>query len=426
MTLVSYGGDPKVIASRAEIERGRTVLQMVQQRLVAEIEPADFLADALPRAVLALHTPVLLWRIERLQWACAHASDSYLSTEARITNRIHWITEQLAQHPLLFALLPPRIRAGIPTVLIASVIAGSFFNGKATRILARETVDLYPALVGGSAGAAKMLGGRSADGSSGRAGASTLLAQVGPFAALGTQNTQVQSVGARGMRAAPVGIGELAARVAQTHQTLEPQVTIERYSDGRRNLLMVYVPGMRNLNPLDQSDPFGLAGSVHELADAKHASCQVAVENALERAGLQPDDQIIVAGYSQGGMVAAELAASHPSQVVGVVTLGSPIAQVELPSHIPILAIEHSNDVVPALSGKVNPLTENLVTISREVVAPSGGSDALAAHDLQAYLKTAEQVDSADAAGITRIREAVMQRFEGLRLVETQTFDYQK
>ena len=112
--------------------------------------------------------------------------------------------------------------------------------------------------------------------------------------------------------------------------------------------------------------------------------------------------------------------------MVGVVTLGSPIAQVELPSHIPILAIEHSNDVVPALSGRVNPLTENLVTISREVVASGGGSDALAAHDLQAYLKTAEQVDSADAAGITRIREAVMQRFEGLRLVETQTFDYQK
>ena len=188
---------------------------------------------------------------------------------------------------------------------------------------------------------------------------------------------------------------------------------------------MVYVPGMRTLNPLDQGDPFGVAASVHELADAKHASCQLAVENALQRAGVRPSDQIVVAGYSQGGMVAAELAANRPDQVVGVITLGAPIAQVDLPAGIPILAIEHTNDVVPALAGKVNPLTENLVTVGREIPSPNG-SDALAAHDLKAYERTAELVDRDQSAGVVRIRDLVMSRFEGLRLVETQTFDYQK
>jgi hypothetical protein len=124
-------------------------------------------------------------------------------------------------------------------------------------------------------------------------------------------------------------------------------------------------------------------------------------------------------------MVAAELAASRPDQVVGVLTLGSPIAQVDLPADIPVLAIEHSNDVVPALSGKVNPLTENLVTVAREIPSPHG-SDALAAHDLQAYERTAQLVDSDGSTGITRIRGLLMSRFEGLRLVETQTFDYEK
>lgn len=415
MTLVSYGGDPRVVASRAEIERARSVLQMVQQRLTGELELQDFLVDPIQRAALAMHIPGLLWRIERIQWACSAAADSYLSTEARITNRIHWVTEQLAQHPLLLGLLPPVVRSRIPAVLIASVVAGSFFNGKVARVLARETVDVYPALVGF----------RASDGDSGRAGAAKLMQQVGPLAVLGAQNAQVQSVGAWGMRSAPTGIGEIAARVAQTHSTERPQVTIERYSDGKRTLLMVYVPGMRSLNPLDQSDPFGVAGSVHELADAKHASCQLAVENALEKAGVRPSDQIVVAGYSQGGMVAAELAASRPDQVVGVVTLGSPIAQVDLPADIPVLAIEHSNDVVPALSGKVNPLTENLVTVAREIPSPHG-SDALAAHDLQAYERTAQLVDSDGSTGITRIRGLLMSRFEGLRLVETQTFDYEK
>lgn len=415
MSLVSYGGDPRVVASRAEIERGRNVLQLVQQRLVGELELQDFLVDPLQRALLAFHAPGLLLKVERMQWACAAAADAYLSTEARITNRVHWVTEQLAQHPLLLSLLPAQVRSRIPVVLIASVVAGSFFNGKATRILARETVDVYPALVGM----------RASSGEDGRAGANKLLKQIGPLAALGAQNPAVQDVGARGMRAAPTGIGQIAQRVAQTHVAAEPQVTIERYTDGRRTLLMVYVPGMRTLNPLDQSDPFGVAGSVHELADAKHASCQLAVENALERAGVRPTDQIVVAGYSQGGMVAAELAANRPDQVVGVITLGSPIAQVDLPAGIPVLAIEHTNDVVPALAGKVNPITENLVTVGREIPS-SHGSDALAAHDLKAYQHTAELVDQDHGVGVVRVRELVMSRFEGLRLVETQTFDYQK
>ena len=415
MSLISYGGDPRVIASRAEIDRARNVLQLVQQRLVGEFELQDFLVDPLQRVLLAFHAPGILIKVERMQWACAAAADAYLSTEARITNRVHWVTEQLAQHPLLLALLPPQVRSRIPVVLIASVVAGSFFNGKAARILARETVDVYPALVGVRASA----------GEDGRAGASKLLQQVGPFAALGSQNPTVQDIGAMGMRAAPTGIGQIAGRVAKTHATAEPQVTIERYSDGKRTLLMVYVPGMRTLNPLDQGDPFGVAASVHELADAKHASCQLAVENALQRAGVRPSDQIVVAGYSQGGMVAAELAANRPDQVVGVITLGAPIAQVDLPAGIPILAIEHTNDVVPALAGKVNPLTENLVTVGREIPSPNG-SDALAAHDLKAYERTAELVDRDQSAGVVRIRDLVMSRFEGLRLVETQTFDYQK
>jgi hypothetical protein len=86
------------------------------------------------------------------------------------------------------------------------------------------------------------------------------------------------------------------------------------------------------------------------------------------------------------------------------------------------MAIEHSNDVVPALSGAINPLTENWVTVGREIDLHLGES-ALTAHELDSYVETSKLVDEDDGVGVTRIRETVLRKFEGLRLVETQTFE---
>jgi hypothetical protein len=125
-------------------------------------------------------------------------------------------------------------------------------------------------------------------------------------------------------------------------------------------------------------------------------------------------------------MIAGALASgSGDYNVSAVITLGSPIAQLNMPADTAVLAIEHTNDVVPALSGAINPLTENWVTVGREIDLQLGES-ALTAHELDAYLETSELVDRDDAVGVVRIREQVLKKFEGLRLVETQTFELQE
>ena len=414
MSLVSYGGDPRIVATRSEIERGRGTLQLAQDRLRAEFELTDFLIDPVQRGLLALHAPGILFRIEKLQWACAAAAEAYLSVEARVTNRIHWVTQFVAQHPLLMALIPIGVRARIPLALMGAIAATQFIDGKTSRVLARETIDAYSSLTGG----------RASSGDDARAGAQQMINQAGLLGVLGANAPALAGVGATPMRAAPNSVAQITSRLAQTHQAEKPTVVIERYSDGKRKLFMVYLPGMRSKNPFNIAEPFNLAASVHELADSDHAACQLAVRDALQSAGVGKGDAVVVAGYSQGGLAAAELAAAGHNNVVGVITVGAPVGHVAIPEGIPVMSIEHANDVVPALAGKINPLTENWVTVGREVEVKVGQT-ALVAHELSSYQKTSGMIDESASAGVARIRDELLGKFEGLQLVETQTFNYE-
>ncbi len=411
--LVSYGGDPAIIASIDEIERSRSTLELVQRRLLEEFELLDFLVDPVARAALALHAPVLLARLEKLKWAAGVASDAYLSAEARITKKLDWVTSAVAKHPWLLNVLPNQVRAALPVVLLAGSAAAPLVDGKAARLIARETLNMWPAIAAG----------QKSSGQDSVAAANMAAVGLGALTRSGRAGAEVETVGALGLRAAPTSIGAIAERVAATHVADKPTVVIERYTDGKRSVFVAYLPGMRSLEVGAGSEPFDLAASVQQLAEPEAAVSQAAVEEALRAAGVKPTDELVVAGYSQGGMVAGALASGTGGfNVSAIVTLGAPIAQLELPADTAVMAIEHSNDVIPALSGAINPLTENWVTVGREIDLQLGQS-ALTAHELDAYVETSKLIDQDDAVGVTRIRETVLKKFEGLRLVETQTFE---
>ena len=411
--LVSFGGDPVVVASIDEIERSRSTLGAVQQRLLQEFELADFLVDPLARAALATHTPLLLARLEKLKWAAGAASSAYLSTEARITKQLDWVTSAIAQHPWLLNLLPRAVSARLPEGLAATALATVFVDGKLSRVVTRESLNMLPALTTGQA-------------SSGRdsVAAAQLLVKAGSVLNIdGKSKVRVDSVATLLPRPAPKSVGDLASRIAETNSSKRPSVVVEKYTDGKKNLYVAYLPGMRSLGVVGGHEPFDLAASVQQLADPEQASSQLAVEKALAAAGVTKSDELILAGYSQGGMVAASLATNQTDyQVSTIVTLGSPIAQLELPKHVSVMAVEHTNDVIPALSGSINPLTENWLTVGREIDLGLGES-ALTAHEIEHYLETANLIDQDDSVGVARIREATLKKFEGLRLVETQTFE---
>ena len=80
----------------------------------------------------------------------------------------------------------------------------------------------------------------------------------------------------------------------------------------------------------------------------------VAIKEAMSAAGIAPGEAVEFAGHSQGGIMAAQMAAD-PSvraryNVVSVVTAGSPTATIA-PSDVPVLSYENSGDIVPGLDG---------------------------------------------------------------------------
>ena len=104
---------------------------------------------------------------------------------------------------------------------------------------------------------------------------------------------------------------------------------------------------------IGQSGPQDMTTNLQGVAGM--ASDQLnAVMEAMDAAGISPEEAVEFAGHSQGGIMAAQLAADPAVRarynVVSVVTAGSPTATVA-PSDVPVLSYENSGDIVPGLDG---------------------------------------------------------------------------
>lgn len=90
-----------------------------------------------------------------------------------------------------------------------------------------------------------------------------------------------------------------------------------------------------------------------------------AIQEAMDDAGIAPGEAVEFAGHSQGGIMAAQLAANPDVRsrynVVSVVTAGSPTATIA-PADVPVLSYENSGDSVPGLDGYATH-GENVTTV---------------------------------------------------------------
>ena len=143
--------------------------------------------------------------------------------------------------------------------------------------------------------------------------------------------------------------------------------------------------GGEGLNPWD-------AGGLAEGLGLGSQHVAAATLEALEAAGAQPGDRLVLTGYSQGGVHAANAAVdpriAAAYRVDYVVTTGSPVGNVPLPDTVRGLHLEHVDDPVPGADGVPNPDTRNQVTIYLDGYAPDTDRNAGgfgAAHGLGNY-----------------------------------------
>jgi hypothetical protein len=206
----------------------------------------------------------------------------------------------------------------------------------------------------------------------------------------------VDRVSTQGLDAAPTGVRERLESIPEGDQ-----IRIEKYeADGMPPRYSVYVGPTETFSPYADGEPFDFTSNTFGVAGLSAGSFR-AVELAMAEAGIRPGDEVLLTGFSQGGLVATMVAASGDWNVVGLETHGAPAGNIPLPSGIAGMAIRNTDDLVPALAGPQ--LDHDLMQVERRafregVDIPT--DEAAPAHQRSGYLSTASALDDAESSAV--------------------------
>lgn len=110
------------------------------------------------------------------------------------------------------------------------------------------------------------------------------------------------------------------------------------------------------------------------------------VMQAMADAGVPPNANVVWTGFSQGGIMAANLASDSPYNTVGVITNGSPVTNFDLPGHVPVYAFEHATDPVAQIDTVLDPrgALETRLHPNHHIVTMPNPPQAAGVHDVGA------------------------------------------
>lgn len=178
-------------------------------------------------------------------------------------------------------------------------------------------------------------------------------------------------------------------------------VRILTMADGTRRAI-VDITGTKSWDLGASADITSLTTNGRALIGRRTAYEQ-GVLAAMRQAGIRPEDEVMLVGHSEGGMVAVttarDAARSGEFRVTHVVTAGSPIGLTagQLPSQVRVLALENRRDVVPQLDGTTNPDRPNVTTVESDHGNGTIGGN----HDIgTAYLPVAADAEVSDNASV--------------------------
>ncbi|MBD8042526.1 hypothetical protein H9638_01750 [Arthrobacter sp. Sa2BUA2] len=165
-------------------------------------------------------------------------------------------------------------------------------------------------------------------------------------------------------------------------------------------VFVVTLPGTQPGGRTAGSNPFDNYGNAEGRA---HQSRYIAaaVAEALRQAQAEAGDAVILVGYSQGGIHAANAAGQIEAElgveVRHVLTAGAPAGDADIPSSTQVLHLEHQQDWVAGVDGTSNPDAPNRTTMTltdpaMNVPGETGGLGP--AHKLPVYLEGAAAADA--------------------------------
>jgi pimeloyl-ACP methyl ester carboxylesterase len=177
---------------------------------------------------------------------------------------------------------------------------------------------------------------------------------------------------------APEGVGDLLSalehRDGLSRGDAQGEIDVRRLTrigpDGDQHTSWVVdLPGTKDwqLDPRERVHLNDLATNL-ETMSGDHCARIDGLTRALELAGVGRDEPVMLVGHSQGGLVALRAAEQYAVDgafhVTHVVTAGSPIARMDVPDSVSVLALENRYDVVPQLDGRPSPDQHNRITVT--------------------------------------------------------------
>jgi len=205
---------------------------------------------------------------------------------------------------------------------------------------------------------------------------------------------------------APTGSRERLDRIPEASP-----VRIEKYeADGMPPRYVVYLGPTETFSPLADDEPRDLTSNVYGVAGLDPGAYRV-VELAMADAGIRPGDEVVVSGFSQGGLMADLVIASGDWNVVGKQTFGAPSGNIPMPDGLFGMAVRNTDDFIPALAGPQ--LDHRVLQVEREAFAgdtPPPTALAAPAHQRGGYADTADAIDAAESAAV-REQNGMLDRF---------------
>jgi pimeloyl-ACP methyl ester carboxylesterase len=203
------------------------------------------------------------------------------------------------------------------------------------------------------------------------------------------------------LRSPPRDLADLLSELAFRNggRAGEVSVCLVRGADGARRAI-VDIPGTKSWNPVPNHDITSVGTDASAL-DGRETAYEDGVFMALDAAGVGRQDEVMLVGHSEGGIVAVNAArhAGSRFRITHVVTAGSPIGRLvgRVPGTVQVLALENAADLVPHLDGAVNPDRPNVTTVTVDDQRGSVGAD----HDLMdTYQPAAAAADRSHNASV--------------------------
>jgi hypothetical protein len=383
---------PRLERVRARCEQARDAFGRAAEeytRAEAEIlalqqQAAGFLAALLGPALLGALARIILFQPGVLLGA---ALSGWAAIPDGPDGRLGTVRDFMLAHPELIT--SPEFVRFVSLVVTSIDDVGLGLLGVPAWLAAIPGVDLS---VGGDQGVAF--------------GALTTLALGSLFGMFRETPVTAQRESSGPVTAAPAGSRERLDRIPEGSP-----VRIEKYeADGMPPRYVVYLGPTETFSPFSDDEPRDLNSNVQGVAGLDPGAYRV-VELAMVDAGIHPGDEVVVSGFSQGGLMADLVIASGDWNVVGKQTFGAPSGNIPMPEGLFGMAVRNTDDFIPALAGPQ--LDHHVMQVEREAFAgdtPPPTALAAPAHQRGGYVETADAIDDADSAAV-REQNRLLDRF---------------